>query len=69
MAELDRGEVEAGVEDGALSFSLSSVKLVKSQTGCSTMTLRYRYYMVPYTTSVNSRYYKNRSVVKTEGKR
>eukprot|EP01050_Picozoa_sp_SAG11_P012498 SAG11_NODE_1391_length_5051_cov_4.319063_2_plen_46_part_00 len=28
MAELDRGEVEAGAEDGALSFSLSSVKLV-----------------------------------------
>eukprot|EP01050_Picozoa_sp_SAG11_P008952 SAG11_NODE_814_length_7033_cov_57.557254_2_plen_70_part_00 len=41
MAELDRGEDEARAEDGALSFSLSPVKLVKSQTGCLTITLRY----------------------------
>eukprot|EP01050_Picozoa_sp_SAG11_P014181 SAG11_NODE_1719_length_4381_cov_8.257823_3_plen_90_part_00 len=55
VAELDRGEDEAGAEDGALSFSLSSIRLVKSQTGCLTITLRYHNVKMLHTSSRCSR--------------
>eukprot|EP01050_Picozoa_sp_SAG11_P007759 SAG11_NODE_657_length_7898_cov_13.699320_8_plen_135_part_00 len=42
VAVLDRGEAAVGADVGALSSPFSSIKLVKSQTGCLTITLRYQ---------------------------